>query len=346
MLSKLGRCAMYVPGDGTALANLSRQLGSGERILQACKEEFKSNFNLHSFKFKHTLDRSGLFEIPRIVELARRMIEQNGNICALNFKHGSIATKFGDGSMGTQSNAMSRSERLDETVSRLGENGTWIKLTRAQDYDPDYAHVLDVITSELEELSGWPLREDMTYVAMTLLLSSPKIATPFHIDHESNFLFQMQGAKDVCLFPASDRELVPDEEVERYYSGNFDAACYRREMQDRGTVYRLAPGEVVHHPPLAPHWVKNDDNISVSISINYCMKSIEKRARVYQANYFLRKMGLKPLRPGLSPLRDSLKRRIISTLEHRSPKTFSDVVHTPVNRLKSPLNAVRRLVKR
>ena len=337
---------MFLPSDGTVLADTSRPLPSDDKILQACKKEFKSNFNLHPFKFNHTLHQSGLFEIPRIVELTKRMIERNGNFCALNFKHGSIGAKFGDGSTNTKSGAMPQSERLDETVSRLGENGTWIKLTRAQDYDPEYAQVLDLITSELESLSGWPLREDMTYVTMTLLLSSPNISTPFHLDHETNFLFQLQGSKDVCLFPATDRELVPDQEVENYYSGNFDAVRYRPEMQDRGTVYRLTPGEVVHHPPLAPHWVKNGDNISVSISINYCMKSLEKRARVYQANYFLRKMGLKPLPPGLSPLRDGLKRKVIATLEHRDPKTFSEVVHTPVNRLKSPMNAVRRLVKR
>jgi Cupin-like domain len=328
---------MPVSSNATVMANTSRPLPSDDKILHACKNEFKSNFNLHPFKFNHTLHRSGLFEIPRIVELAKRMMKKSDNFCALNFKKGSIDTKFG---------AVPQSERLAETVSRLEENDTWIKLTRAQDYDPEYAEVLDIVTSELESLSDWPLRKDMTWVTMTLLLASPKIATPFHIDHETNFLFQIQGSKDVCLFPATDRELVPDQEVERYYSGNFEAANYRREMQDRGTVFRLTPGEVVHHPSLAPHWVKNDDNISVSISISYCMRSLEKRARVYQANYFLRKMGLKPLSPGLSPLRDSLKRNVISTLEHRDPKTFSEVVHTPVNRLKSPLSAVRRLVGR
>jgi hypothetical protein len=241
---------------------------------------------------------------------------------------------------------MQQSEQLDETVSHLGENSTWIKLVRVQNYDSDYAEVLNAITCELESLSDFPLRKDMTWVTMTLLLSSPNITTPFHIDHETNFLFQLQGTKDVCLFPATDRELVPDQEIERYYSGDFSAAFYRQEMQDRGTVFRLTPGEVVHHPPLAPHWVKNGDNISVSISINYCMKTLEKRARVYQANYFLRKMGLKPVPPGLSPLRDSLKWRVISTMEHRHPTSFSDVVHAPVLRLKSPLNAVRRIVKR
>ncbi|ACC70864.1 cupin-like domain-containing protein [Paraburkholderia phymatum] len=328
---------MFVPTNGAVLADTSRQLFSGDSMLRAGGQEFKSSFNLRSFKFNHTLHQSGLFEIPRIVELAKRIIDRNGSFCALNFKQGSIDAKF---------SAMPESERLAETVARLGENGTWIKLNRAQDYDPDYADVLNTVTSELESLSGFPLRKDMTFVSMTLLLSSPNISTPFHIDHESNFLFQIQGSKDVCLFPATDRELVPDPEIERYYSGNFEAALYRREMQDRGTVYRLNPGEVVHHPPLAPHWVKNGDNISVSISINYCTKSLERRARVYQANYFLRMLGLNPVSPGVSPLRDSLKRNVIATLEHRNPKTFSEVVHTPVFRLKAPLNAVRRLVRR
>jgi Cupin-like domain len=337
---------MYAQSDGSVLTGASSQLPTDDSFLQAYREDFKSNFNLHPFKFNHTLHRSGLFEIPRIIEISKRIIENNGNYCALDFRHGSIGAKFGDKYLDPRLNAMSPSEQMDETFSHLGENGTWIKLVRVQTYDPEYAHVLDIITSEIEGLSGFPLRKDMSWVTMTLILSSPNISTPFHIDHESNFLFQVQGSKDVCLFPPADRELVSDQEIENYYSGNFDAAHYRQELQSRGTVFRLNPGEVVHQPTLAPHWVKNDNNISVSISINYCMKSIEKRARIYQANYFLRKMGLRPLPPGLSPLRDSLKWRAISTLEHRHPATFSDVVHAPVTRLKLPLNAVRRLVKR
>ncbi|WP_321928000.1 cupin-like domain-containing protein [Paraburkholderia guartelaensis] len=328
---------MSVTSNGAALADASPQLTSDGKILHACNKEFKSNFNLHPFKFNHLLHESGLFEIPRIEEVALRMLEKNGNVRAINFKNSSLDARF---------SAMPHSTRLKEAFASVHENDSWIKLTQAHLYDADYAQVLDTITAELEELSGYPLRSDITLVTMTLLVSSPNISTPFHIDHETNFLFQLQGSKDVCLFPATDRELVPDQEVERYYAGNFEAARYRRQLQSRGTIFRLNPGEVVHHPSLAPHWVKNDDNISVSISINYCMRSLEQRARVYQANYVLRMMGLKPLPPGVSPLRDSLKRKVISTLEHRHPKTFAEVVHSPVTRLKSPLNAVRRLVKR
>ncbi|WP_321913024.1 MULTISPECIES: cupin-like domain-containing protein [unclassified Paraburkholderia] len=328
---------MSVTSDGTVLADASRRLTSDDKILHASSTEFKSNFNLHPFKFNHVLHESGLFEIPRVAELAQLMLEKNGNARAINFKNSALDAKF---------SAMPHSKQLAEAFARVHENDSWIKLTQAHLFDADYAQVLDAITSELEDLSGFPLRSDMTLVTMTLLVSSPNISTPFHIDHETNFLFQLQGSKDVCLFPATDRELVPDQEVERYYAGNFEAARYRCQLQSRGTIFRLNPGEVVHHPSLAPHWVKNDNNVSVSISINYCMKSLEQRARVYQANYVLRKMGLKPLPPGVSPLRDKLKRKVISTLEHRDPKTFSEVVHWPVTRLKSPLDAVLRLVKR
>jgi hypothetical protein len=340
---------MYVPSDESELANASRELPSDGKMLQVSESEFKRNFNQHSFKFDHTLHRSGLFEIDRIVELARKMIEKNANsnVVTLNLKRDAVGAKFSEARFNDpRPLSASKSERLAETVARLGENGTWIKLSRAQDYDADYARALDLITAELEGLSGVPLRKDITWSSMTFFLASPGISTPFHIDHETNFLFQVQGTKDVCLFPPDDRELVPDREIERFYGGNAEAAVYRRDMQDRGTIYRLAPGEVVHHPPLAPHWVTNDDNISVSVSIGYCLRSLEQRARVYQANLILRSMGLKPMPPGLSPFRDSVKRKLISALEHRDPKTHAEVVFAPVNRLKTPFNAVRRLVKR
>ncbi|MEK6295238.1 MAG: cupin-like domain-containing protein [Paraburkholderia tropica] len=328
---------MSTPDISATWAFDPHELPADGNLLQACKSEFKNNFNCKPFKFNHSLHRSGLFEISRIMEVAENMMKKNGNFCAINFRHGSVASKFSD---------MPHSSQLREAFAHVGETATWIKLTQAQYYDPEYAKVLDQVTEELEGLSDFPLRRDMTWRTMTLLIASPKIATPFHIDHETNFLFQIQGAKDVCLFPATDRELVPDQEVERYYGGNFEAAHYRQEMQDRGTIFRIAPGDVVHHPSLAPHWVRNDNNVSVSISISYCMKSLERRARVYQANYILRKFGLKPLSPGVSPIRDNLKRLFMSTLEHRNPKTFAEVVHEPLNRFKSPLNAARRMVRR
>ncbi|GGC58584.1 transcription factor [Chelatococcus reniformis] len=316
--------------------SISRTL---DTLLEVNRDIFRSNFNRKSFKFNHSLNGGGLFEIPRLVQLAKRMIAGGtaANFSALNFRRASVDSKF---------TALPEEQRLAETVERLGESGSWIKLTRTQDFDPEYGEMLTSIIDEIEALSGTPLKRDITWPTMTLFLASPKIATPFHIDHESNFLFQVQGEKDVCLFDGTDRELVPDREVERFYNGNAEAANYREDLQERGTVYRLTPGTVVHHPPLAPHWVRNADNISVSVSVGFCMRALEDRARVYQANFILRMIGLKPLPPGRSPARDWMKTSLLRPLEHRHPKNYGDVVFAPMTRLKAPLNVARRLLGR
>jgi hypothetical protein len=43
----------------------------------------------------------------------------------------------------------------------------------------------------------------------------------------------------------------------------------------------MVPGVAAHHPPLAPHWVRNGAAVSVSVSIDFCMRAFDRRARVY-----------------------------------------------------------------
>jgi hypothetical protein len=323
----------------TTTATISPEQRSAGRFLHVDDERFKANFNKSSFMFNHSLGDSNLFEIPRIVQLARRMLANgtSANFSALNFRRASLDSKF---------TSLPVADKLAATVEALGESGSWIKLTKTQDFDEEYNELLRLVISELEEKSGLPLTKDITWATLTLFLASPRIATPFHIDHESNCLFQIKGEKDVCLYDATDRELVSEAEVERFYNGNAEAATYREDLQGRGTVYRLIPGTAVHHPPLAPHWVKNSDNISVSASIGFCMRGLEDRARVYQANFLLRKLGLNPLPPGRSGVRDAIKTKLLSTLEDRDAATYADVVFGPMTRLKAPLNLFRRAVRR
>jgi hypothetical protein len=59
----------------------------------------------------------------------------------------------------------------------------------------------------------------------------------------------------------------------------------------------------------APHWLKNGDNISISVSINYHGYDSE-RAAIYRTNYYLRRLGLNPTPPFRSPVLDQLKRPI------------------------------------
>jgi hypothetical protein len=73
---------------------------------------------------------------------------------------------------------------------------------------------------------------------------------------------------------------------------------------------RLVPGNGVHIPVNCPHWVQNDDNVSVSVSINYHSWNREY-ADLYCANYYLRKkLKLTPTPPWQSPLLDAVKRPV------------------------------------
>jgi hypothetical protein len=72
-------------------------------------------------------------------------------------------------------------------------------------------------------------------------------------------------------------------------------------------VYSLGPGQGIHVPVNAPHWVRNKDNISVTLSVNFQFRE-NYTANVYRANYLLRKAGITPIPPGHSEIRDRLKR--------------------------------------
>jgi hypothetical protein len=146
----------------------------------------------------------------------------------------------------------------------------------------------------------------------------------------------------VSLHNPSDRDVLPEDQVERFYSGDFEAAQYRPELQSRGTIFRLEPGTVVHHPPLAPHWVKNGDNVSVSVSIGFCMQPIDRVARVYQVNHFLRRFGLRPTPPGRSAFRDKLKIAGVGILSDSNPSTPDRILFSGLSRLRAPPRAVKR----
>jgi hypothetical protein len=172
------------------------------------------------------------------------------------------------------------------------------------------------------------------------------MVTPYHIDHESNFLAQISGEKDIWLYDQTDRSLLSEVEIEQFYGGDFEAARRREGALGVGTGYRLIPGKVVHHPPLAPHRVANGDNVSVSASFGFCLHPLDLRARVYQANYLLRRFGLRPTPPGRSALRDGIKMAGLGMLSKSNPVDPDEIVMSALTRLRAPRRLVKNIVGR
>jgi hypothetical protein len=146
-----------------------------------------------------------------------------------------------------------------------------------------------------------------------VFLSSPGRITTYHIDRECNFILQIQGRKTVYVFDQNDREVLPEEEIERFWAIDNNAAIYKPRYKDRAKVFELEPGDGIHVPVNAPHWVRNGDNISITLSVNFQFDD-SYRADIYRANYLLRKLGVRPSPPGRYVVRDKMKSGSIRTI--------------------------------
>lgn len=263
-------------------------------LLEGDPSFFRENFNRASFQFAHHLAGHPLFELPRLLELAKRLPEQDIYYDAGNIR----VNQRWDKAPPTQLS-------VDQLIDRIENAGAWILLKRAN-RDPRYGAILDRGLSDVEKLVGPQFPRKMKMRSAVVLITSPNRVTAYHIDPDCNFLCQIQGEKLLYVFDQYDREVLPEEELERFWGSDKNAAIYKEQYQERAKSYHLKPGIGVHMPVNAPHWVKNADNISVTLAMIFQFPDWQL-GNIYRSNYFLRKAGLKPLPPGRFKVGDTLK---------------------------------------
>ncbi|MES2392832.1 MAG: hypothetical protein V4555_14395 [Acidobacteriota bacterium] len=74
----------------------------------------------------------------------------------------------------------------------------------------------------------------------------------------------------------------------------------------------MTPGTGVHIPVNTPHWLKNGNNVSITLNVNFQFHDNEI-ANLYKANYYLRRAGLNPAIPGRHPIADRAKALAFTT---------------------------------
>jgi hypothetical protein len=269
------------------------------RLVDLDGDVFREKFNRRHFVFQHHLSDHPLFQLPRLIELARNTVATRPD--DLYYDAGVV-------DVGQRWGTAPAPFPVDETIDRIENAGAWIVLKRA-DADPGYAAVLDRCMSDILEVSGRQLERRMRRKEVIVFITSPNRLTTYHIDSENNFLLQLSGKKEINLFRPEDREVTTEQEIERFYSIDTNSAIYKPQLQHRAEVLMLEPGMGVHIPVNAPHWLKNGDNISISVSINYHSYDSERGA-IYRTNHYLRRIGLNPTPPFRSPVVDQLKRPI------------------------------------
>jgi Cupin-like domain len=263
---------------------------------------FTETYNRSSFAFDHSLYQSDLFDLEQLRALAKRLPD------AAYYSTANSAVADGWKHLGE------RRPSLDATLAMLDETNSLVLLKHCEK-DPQWGELFRRLMSEVVEQAGEGLGADLAIGRTTIVISSPRRVTSYHIDAEVNFLLQVRGHKSLHVFNPNDRAVLSDAELEAFYSGDFDGARYKEEREPDAAVYRLEPGKGVHLPLHAPHWAQNLDDVSVGVSLNFNLRSGARLAKLYKMNNRLRKAGLRPVPPGISPWRDGIKLAAFAGLE-------------------------------
>lgn len=265
-------------------------------------DEFRQKFNRLPFLVRHGLADHPLLSLPRLVELSRRLPAKS--------------VKYNDGNLSVAENLEAipaNGLSIEETIRRIEEQCSWMVLKNVHD-DPPYRELLMDCLEAIKPCSE-PLEPGMHDARAFVFISSPGSVTPFHIDPEINFLLQIRGSKSMSVFDPSDRELVPEQDLEQFsLAEDLGLVKYKPELQHRAFVAEMSPGIGVHCPVTAPHWVKVGPEVSISFSITFRSHGTGRRRNAYWINAHLRRLGISPAPVGVSPWRDTLKHGLFRTL--------------------------------
>ena len=274
-------------------------IDSPSRIINGEADGFRNQFNRNSFELSHNLSAHPLFALARLLQLARTMAPED------------IYYDAGDIQIGQRWDQVPPCElSVEQLLERIENAGAWIILRKVHKY-PEYDRLVHQCLDEGLAFVDESLRKQIAKREGIIFVSSPNRIATYHIDRECSILLQIHGEKEISVFDKYDREVVTEEEIERFWTVDNNAALYKERYQDRAKVYELKPGVAIHIPVGSPPWVRNYDNISVTFNVNFQFRE-RMAANIYRANYYLRKLGFAPVAPGRSRLRDSVKASAMS----------------------------------
>jgi hypothetical protein len=262
-------------------------------LLELDPQTMRDKFGREPFVVHHRLSEHPLLELESIAELADflppELVEHN---------LGEQPQVLDD-----RDAALPRVDDSPGAVARgIETNGSWMVLKEIE-HEPRYAALLNESLDEVEEFVA-DLEGTMRRRQGFIFLSAPGSVTPVHIDTEHNLLLQIRGTKQMNVGTISDAALR-DRELERLYTGG--ATRYLDARPEEMTPFDLVPGLGISVPHSAPHWVKNGDAVSISLSITFQTPQSERIGNVYAFNARLRKLRISPRGPNGHPIADRTK---------------------------------------
>jgi hypothetical protein len=271
------------------------------KLVEVDPADFESHFAREPFLVTHRLAQHELLQLDSLAALAERLPAHR-----IEHNLGELPTVL-------EGEAPQADLTPAEIARTIDSNGCWMVLKNIE-LDADYKTLLDEALDGIMELvadreGGMRDREGFVF------LSAPGSVTPSHIDPEHNFLLQVRGEKEMNVgrFPDARTEQL---ELERYYRGEHrNIPC----LPEQASVFRLTPGDGIYVPVHAPHFVRNGERASVSLSVTFFTPETHRTAAVHSFNGKVRRLHLHPRPPG--------RRRVVDQLKAMTTRVARKAVH-------------------
>ncbi|WP_187334606.1 cupin-like domain-containing protein [Novosphingopyxis iocasae] len=255
---------------------------------ETARAEFSALYPEVPGRLHHGLRDHDLLTLPALADLAERL-----DPARVEYNLGDLPV--GIAPEDVPANGLS----IGDTIRNIDGANSWAVLKNVES-DPAYAALLHELLGELEG-DIVPKTGAMKKLQAYIFISSPRSMTPYHFDPEHNILLQLRGTKTMRVYPPGDPRFAPQEAHESYHRGGNRNLVWQDGFSDGGMDVTLEPGQAIYVPVMAPHYVRNGPEPSISLSITWRSAWSVAEANAHAFNGTLRKLGMRPKPPGRFP---------------------------------------------
>lgn len=248
---------------------------------------FAANYPETPHTLHHALGRHPLMELGALADLAESLPTS------------SVEYNASEQPIGIDGKPEGTGLPVGETIRNIESSKSWAAIKNIEQH-PAYAALLHDLLEEIRPAIEAKTGRMMKTQGFVFVTSAGGV-TPYHFDPEHNILLQVRGSKVMTQFPAGDARFAPDQVHEQYHTGGARELCWREDLLEGGTRFAIGPGEALFVPVMAPHFVQNGQEPSVSLSITWRSEWSFAEADARAFNALLRKLGLSPRQPGRWP---------------------------------------------
>ena len=186
-------------------------------------------------------------------------------------------------------------------IRHLDVRRSWLTLLNIEQ-QPAYRDLMDACLDQIAPVVARRPGDIRRRVGF-IFVSSPLSVTPAHFDIEHSLLLQISGQKELTVGRFAT-VAVEQRERERYWDGSHGRV---EELPLADITHDMVPGRGVYIPPIRPHWVRNSDAVTLSMTLTFFSADSERDQFVEACNARLRRLGFHPQPPGRTPAVDGVK---------------------------------------